>query len=99
MIEGNDGNAEPEHFVEQILRAERIRRGGGYVGQVLVKWKNFRDPNWEDRAEFEDVEALDRFEAKYGKGDGVGEDEGARQGQVRKQTPALSDKEGSNVTD
>ncbi|KAI0990730.1 hypothetical protein K3495_g17457 [Podosphaera aphanis] len=84
MVENDQAEAEPEHFVERILRAERIRRGGGYVRRVLVKWKDIREPNWEDRDEFENVEALDRFEAKYGKGDGVGEDEGARQGQVQK---------------
>ncbi|KAI1003184.1 hypothetical protein K3495_g5021 [Podosphaera aphanis] len=41
----------------------------------------------EDRAELEDVAALDRFEAKYGKGDELREDEGARRGQVRKKIP------------
>ncbi|KAI0996741.1 hypothetical protein K3495_g11441 [Podosphaera aphanis] len=82
MIGGHDGNAEPEHILERILRAERFHRGRGWVRRVLVKWKDCAEPNWEDRADMEDAEALDRFEAKYGKGDGVGEDEGARQGQV-----------------
>ncbi|KAI1001002.1 hypothetical protein K3495_g7193 [Podosphaera aphanis] len=71
MVENDQPEAEPEHFVERILRAERIRRGGGYVRRVLVKWEDIREPNWEDRGEFENIEALDRFEAKYGKGDGV----------------------------
>ncbi|KAI0994581.1 hypothetical protein K3495_g13600, partial [Podosphaera aphanis] len=77
-------NSEPEHIVERILRAERVRRGRGFVRRLLVKWKDFAEPNWEDRSELEDVEALDRFEAQFGSGDGVGEEEGARQGHSRK---------------
>lgn len=54
-----------EQVAERILRAERVRRGGGYVRRVLVKWKNFAEPNWEDRVDLEDVEALDKFEARF----------------------------------
>lgn len=48
--------------------------------RVLVKWKNFAEPNWEDRSNLKNAIALDKFEQTYGKGDGVGEEEGARQG-------------------
>lgn len=89
VIDNEDVNAEPEQVVERILRAQRIRRGRGWVRQVLVKWKGFAEPNWEDREQLENVEALDRFEAMYGKGDGVGEDEGARQGKVAKRRKFL----------
>lgn len=46
----------------------------------MVKWKGFAEPTWEERAELEDVEAMDQFEVKYGLGDNVGEDDSARQG-------------------
>ena len=84
LIEKDDRKIEPEQEVERVLRAERFRRGGGWVRRVLVKWKGFAEPNWEDRSELEDVEALDLFEAKFGTGDGVGEEEGARQGLKKK---------------
>lgn len=70
----------PEHFVERILRAERVKRGKRSVRRVLVKWKNFIEPNWEDRSNMEETEALDKFEARFGLGDGVGEEEDSRQG-------------------
>ncbi|KAI0991602.1 hypothetical protein K3495_g16585, partial [Podosphaera aphanis] len=82
IIDTEEG-AIPEQVVERILRADKFRRGRGWVRRVLVKWKNFAEPSWEDRADLEDVEALDQFEAKYGVGDSVGEDEGARQGSSR----------------
>lgn len=77
-------DAEPEQYIDRILRAERIRCGRGWKRRVLVKWKGFAEPNWEDRSSLEDTIALDEFEAKYGVGDGVGESEGARQGSKRK---------------
>lgn len=73
-------SSEPEQFFERILRAERMRRGKKWVRRVLVKWKGFVEPNWEDRDHLEDNEALDKFEALYGKNDGVGESEDARPG-------------------
>ncbi|KAI0993544.1 hypothetical protein K3495_g14640 [Podosphaera aphanis] len=78
-----DNSGEPEQYVERILRAERFRRGRKWVRRVLVKWKDFAEPNWEDRANLENNEALDIFESKYGKTDGVGEEEGARQGHAK----------------
>ncbi|KAI0993224.1 hypothetical protein K3495_g14960 [Podosphaera aphanis] len=83
ILDGDQQNNEPEHYVERILRAERVRRGRGWKREVLVKWKSRAEPNWESRSNLDQTEALDRFEAKYGKGDGVGEDEGARQGSKR----------------
>lgn len=74
---------EPEQYVERILRAERFRRGRKWVRRVLVKWRGFIEPNWEDRDNLENNVALDEFESKYGLGDGIGEDEGARQGSTR----------------
>ena len=82
FIRDNKGSLRPEQIVERILRAEKFRRGKRWIRRVLVKWKGFAEPNWEDRSDMEDVEALDFFESKFGKGDGVGEDEGARQGQT-----------------
>ncbi|KAI0995325.1 hypothetical protein K3495_g12857, partial [Podosphaera aphanis] len=72
--------APPEQVVERILRAEKHKRGRGWARRLLVKWRNFAEPTWENRSELDDVKALDVFESKYGKGDGVGEEEGARQG-------------------
>ncbi|KAI0992229.1 hypothetical protein K3495_g15957, partial [Podosphaera aphanis] len=80
IVNQADPQAEPEQEVEKILRSEKFRRGRGYIRRVLVKWKGFAEPTWEDRSELEDNVALDHFESKFGCGDGVGEDEGARQG-------------------
>ncbi|KAI0995708.1 hypothetical protein K3495_g12472 [Podosphaera aphanis] len=80
VIDQADPQAEPEQEVERILRAENFRRGQGFVRRVLVKWVGFAEPTWEDRSELEDNVALDQFESKFGRGDGVGENEGARQG-------------------
>lgn len=76
-------NTEPEQYVDRILRAERVRRGRKWVRRVLVKWKGFVEPTWEDRVNLEANKALDDFEKIYGKGDAVGENEGARQGPYR----------------
>ncbi|KAI0996011.1 hypothetical protein K3495_g12171, partial [Podosphaera aphanis] len=80
LIDPDNPEAGEEQVVERILRAERIRRGRGWVRRVLVKWKGFAEPTWENRSDMEDVEAMDRFESKFGTGDGVGEKEGSRQG-------------------
>ncbi|KAI1006336.1 hypothetical protein K3495_g1880 [Podosphaera aphanis] len=92
----NGSTSQPEHRVERILRAERVPRGRGHVRRLLVKWKDFAEPNWEDRSELEDVEALDKLEALFGRGDGIGEEEGARQGSSRKSKRRR--KGGGNVT-
>ena len=86
VLIGRGPHAKPEQVVEKILRAESFRRGRGWVRRVLVKWKDFAEPNWEDRSDLEDAEALDKFELIYGVGDGVGEEEGARQGRKNKKT-------------
>ncbi|KAI0991013.1 hypothetical protein K3495_g17174, partial [Podosphaera aphanis] len=64
----NKTGATYEHEVQRILKAEKFRQGRGWVRRVLVKWKGFAEPNWEDRSNLEETEALDRFEAKYGTG-------------------------------
>ncbi|KAI0996870.1 hypothetical protein K3495_g11311 [Podosphaera aphanis] len=74
----------PEQVVQRILRAEKVLRGRGWVRRVLVKWKGFAEPTWEDRSELENMKAMDAFEDRFGKGDGVGELEGARQGKNKK---------------
>ena len=33
---------------------------------VLVKWKGYSVPTWENLKDMEDTEALDRFEMKWG---------------------------------
>lgn len=73
-------DGEEEQIVEKILRAEKRKRGRGFRREVLVKWKHFEEPNWEPRYNLDDTEALDIFESKYGKGDNVGENTGARTG-------------------
>ncbi|KAI0993985.1 hypothetical protein K3495_g14199 [Podosphaera aphanis] len=77
--EGEEGQ-----FVEQILRAEKRPRGRGFRREVLVKWDQFEEPNWEPRESLEETEALDVFESKYGLGDDVGEDVGARTRKIGK---------------
>lgn len=75
-----EGIIQHEHIVERILRAEKFRRGKAWVRRVLVKWKDLAEPNWEDRVNMEEAEALDVFEKRFGDGDGVGESGRARQG-------------------
>ncbi|KAI0996566.1 hypothetical protein K3495_g11617 [Podosphaera aphanis] len=65
------------HVVEKILRSEKTKVGRGHWRLLLVKWKGFAEPTWEPRENLEETEALDIFEAKYGKGDNIGEDAGA----------------------
>jgi hypothetical protein len=81
---------EAEFEVERILRAEKKRVGRGWVRQLLIKWKGYADPDWQPRSLFTEVQDLDRFEAKYGKGDGVGEDIGARTGARRSRAAAMN---------
>ncbi|KAL5606185.1 uncharacterized protein BROUX77_003378 [Berkeleyomyces rouxiae] len=79
-IEEND-YGEPEFLVEQILRSRRRRIGRGFRRELLVKWVGYAEPDWRPRADFEETEALDAFEAKFGDDDDVGEPEaGARTG-------------------
>jgi hypothetical protein len=76
---------EAEHEVERILRAENKKRGRGTRREVLVKWTGYTACTWEPRVNFEDTVALDKFEARYGTGDGVGEeDAGAMIGPKRR---------------
>lgn len=94
-VQNDNHEITQEQVVEKILRAEKFRRGRGWVRRILVKWKGFAEPNWENRSALEEVEALDKFEAKFGKGDGVGEEEGARQG---KMIPIKNDKSSKENT-
>ncbi|KAL5614260.1 uncharacterized protein BROUX77_000097 [Berkeleyomyces rouxiae] len=73
-IEEND-YGEPEFLVEQILRSRRRRIGRGFRRELLVKWVGYAEPDWRPRADFEETEALDAFEAKFGDDDDVGEPE------------------------
>lgn len=79
-------------MVEKILGAEKRRRGRGFRREVLVKWKQYEEPNWEPRKNLEETEALDIFESKYGKGDSVGEQAGARTGSTGKESHVNSTK-------
>ncbi|KAI0991907.1 hypothetical protein K3495_g16280, partial [Podosphaera aphanis] len=79
-----NAEGEPEQVVEKILRAEKRPRGRGFRREVLVKWEQIEEPNWEPRASLEETEALDIFEAKFGTGDNVGENVGARTGRSGK---------------
>jgi hypothetical protein len=49
--------------VEEILNVRR--KGRGY--HVLVKWTGYAQPTWKLLSAFLDNEALDMFEAEYGK--------------------------------
>jgi hypothetical protein len=79
--ETEDQEAESE--VERIPRAERRNVGRGFQRQLLIKWKGYAEPDWRPRSDFEELANLDRFEAKFGTGDGVGEETGARTGPRR----------------
>ena len=65
---------EAEYKVERILCAENNKRGRGKRREVLVKWTGYTDCTWEPRTSLENTMALDEFEARYGLGDGIGED-------------------------
>lgn len=85
LPEDLEGQGEDEEWaVERILRAEERKRGRGLRRDVLVKWAGYEEPTWEPRAELEGTDALSDFETRYGTGDDVGEDQGARQGPKRK---------------
>ncbi|KAI0992225.1 hypothetical protein K3495_g15961 [Podosphaera aphanis] len=60
-LEGNE-----EQFVKEILCARTEKRGRGYRRLIFVKWENFTDNTWEPLENFQETEALDRFEKKYG---------------------------------
>ncbi|KAL5597079.1 uncharacterized protein BROUX77_007027 [Berkeleyomyces rouxiae] len=88
-----DTYGEPEYLVERILRSRRRRVGRGWRRELLVKWVGYAEPDWRPRADFEDTEALDIFEAEFGSGDDVGNsDVGARTG------PRTRRSAGGNVT-
>jgi len=53
-----------EWQVEEILAAKNARGKG--QRQVLVKWKGWLTPTWHPLQDFQDTEALDRFEAEHG---------------------------------
>lgn len=97
-----EDTGEQEWFVEEILQARK--KGRGF--EVLVKWTGYVKPTWEPLGAFEETEALDRFEAAYGKvqnqGDAAGgaaagegavmvEDGGARDG-VRTSTSPTAER-------
>ena len=53
--------------------------------EVLVKWTGYTACTWEPRVNLEHTVALDEFKARYGSGDGVGEEHaGAMTGPKRK---------------
>lgn len=75
-----------EYEVERILRAEEKKRGRGTRREVLVKWTGYTACTWEPRVNLEHTVALEEFKARYGSGDGVGEEHaGAMTGPKRKQ--------------
>jgi hypothetical protein len=56
-----------EWEVEEILD-QRMKRGRGRGGplrkEFLVKWVGYSTPTWSNASDFEDTEALDRYEAR-----------------------------------
>ena len=61
-----------EYGVEKILAKRVVRRGRGHQSQVLVKWTGYADPTWEPESAFQDVAALEAYEALPGRGEGEG---------------------------
>ena len=60
--------------VERIMRAELRPRGRGHRRDVLVKWRGYEKPTWEPRVNLEHTTLYNEFVARYGTGDGVGEE-------------------------
>jgi hypothetical protein len=71
---------EAESKVERILRTEQRNVGRGFQRQLLIKWKGYAEPDWRPHSDFEELANLDRFQAKFGTGDGVGEETGTHTG-------------------
>lgn len=64
LIGGVHGDGGQEEWrVEEILGAKKVR---GRT-KLLVKWDGYAKPTWEPLSNFEETEALDKFEAKHGK--------------------------------
>lgn len=57
---------ELEFEVEDILCAQTQRLGRGVIRRALVRWRGYTQLNWEPVENLQDVEALDRFEERYG---------------------------------
>jgi hypothetical protein len=74
---------EAESKVERILCVEQHNVGRGFQRQLLIKWKGYAEPDWRPCSDFEELADLDRFEAKFGTGNGVDEETGARIGPCR----------------
>ena len=64
---------EEEWDVEEIVGEREIGPRQRKREQLLVKWVGYSDPTWEPREAFENVAALDRFEAARGRAEGVRE--------------------------
>ena len=60
---GNPNSNEGEWHIDHIQDIKKTRRGT----KLLVKWTGYVKPTWEPLESFLDTEALDRFEAEYGK--------------------------------
>ena len=56
LVEQDDEEVEFE--VEEILKERN--------GRFLVKWRGYRKPTWEPRSAMQDLQALDRWEARQG---------------------------------
>ena len=64
-----------EFQVKRILKAKEKRIGRGSRREVFVKWTGYAEPFWHPRSDFEDTEALEKFEKRFEKGDSVGEED------------------------
>lgn len=56
-VEGGD-----EQYVDEILCARTEKRGRGSRRLVLVKWRGFAEPTWEDLNELEETDVLAIYE-------------------------------------
>jgi hypothetical protein len=64
VVESSFEEGDTEEFgVEEILDAKKTR---GRT-RLLVKWTGYAIPTWEPLSNFVDTEALDKYEATYGK--------------------------------
>lgn len=68
LVPNEEGLPEEEWEVEEIVGEREIGRRGHKRKQLLVKWVGYNEPTWEPRDAFENVAALDRFDAARGRG-------------------------------
>jgi hypothetical protein len=64
-VRDDDGDSD-EWQVEEVLCARTRRRGRGKRREALVRWSGYTELTWEPVEALQELEALDRFERRYG---------------------------------